>query len=141
MKQENKTLLIKYIICFGVASAIAFVVFGIKGFFVYGTAVNLQIAADGLTVSGFLMTAYAAMIYLSSEGAFIGVSFVLRNIVLAFIPMGRTKHEFYAQYRERKLGEIKKSGERCALVTGLVFLLAGIVCNLVWYNCFYNGPL
>jgi hypothetical protein len=124
-----------------VAAAIAFLVFGVKGFFGSSAAVNLQIVADGLTVSGFLMTAYAAMIYLSSEGAFIGVSFVLRNIVLAFIPMGRTKHEFYAQYRERKLGEIKKSGERCALVTGLIVLIAGVVCNIVWYTCFYNGPI
>lgn len=138
MKQENKTLLIKYIVCFCVASLIALVVFWINGFFVHSTEKNLQIAADGLTVSGFLLTAYAAMIYLSGEGAFIGIGFVLRNIVLAFIPMGRTKHEFYAQYRERKLGEIKKSGDHCALITGLVFLIPGVICTFVYYTCFYN---
>lgn len=141
MKQENKTLLIKYIVCFCVASLIALVVFWIKGFFAHSLAVNIQILSDGLTVSGLLLTSYAAMLFLSSEGAFIGIGFVLRNIVQAFLPMGRKNHEFYAQYRERKLGEIRKPGDHCVLVIGLMFLAAGIILTAIWYTRFYNGPL
>ena len=45
---------------------------------------------------------------IDNKGALIGIGFVLRNVVLAFIPMGRARHELYADYRARKLSEAKK---------------------------------
>ena len=138
MKDENKALLIKYIICFGVASLITLGVFGIKGFFTDSLAVNIQILADGFFVSGILLTLFAGMLFISGEGGLIGIGFVLRNIVQAFTPMGRKNHEFYAQYRERKLKSIKKSGDHCILVTGLFFLIVGITFTVIWYVNFYN---
>ena len=138
MKEENKALLIKYLTCFGIASAITFGVFWIKGFFTDSLAVNVQILSDGFTVSGILFLLFAGMWYLSGEGALIGIGFVLRNVVQAFTPMGRRKHEFYAQYRERKLKEIKKSGDHCILLTGLVFFAIGVVLTGIWYVNFYN---
>ena len=138
MKDENKALLIKYAICFGVAFAITFIVFWIKGFFTDSLAVNIQILADGLFVSGILLTLFAGMMFISGEGGLIGIGFVLRNIVQAFVPMGRKNHEFYAQYRERKLKSMKKSGNHCILVTGLLFLIVGITFTVIWYVNFYN---
>jgi len=58
--------------------------------------------------------------------------------VLTFIPMGRAKHEKYADYRERKLGKAKKQDNSCILVTGLFFLITGIILTLIWYVKFYN---
>ena len=84
------------------------------------------------------MTMLAGMLFVSSEGALIGIGFVLRNVILAFIPMGRQKHELYADYRERKLKEMKKSQDRCILVIGLAFLFVGVVFNIIWYVKFYN---
>ena len=141
MKEENKGLLIKYIICFGIASIITFVVFWIKGFFTDSISVNIQILSDGFFVSGFLMLAFAGMAFISGEGAFIGLGFIFRNIVQAFTPMGRKNHEFYAQYRERKLGELKKPGDHCALVVGLVFIFVGVVLSVIWSTNFYNAPV
>ena len=138
MKKENKALLIKYITCFVIASLITFIVFWIKGFFTQSLAVNVQILADGFFVSGILMTMFAGMMYVSGEGALIGIGFILRNVVLAFVPMGRAKHEKYADYRERKLQESKKSKDSCILLTGLLFLFVGIVFNVIWYMNFYN---
>ena len=138
MKNENKALLTKYIICFVIASLITVIVFWIKGFFNHSVAVNVQILADGFFVSGILMTLFAGMMFVSGEGALIGISFVLRNVVLAFIPMGRARHERYADYRERKLQEMKKSKDNCILVIGLLFLFIGIVFNVIWYANFYN---
>ena len=138
MKKENKALLSKYIICFAVASLIAVVVFWSKGFFAHTVAVNIQILADGFFVSGILMTLFAGMMFVSREGALIGIGFVLRNVILAFIPMGRAKHELYKDYRERKLKEMKKSKDRCILLTGLLFLFVGVVFNVIWYVNFYN---
>ena len=140
MQQEKKQLLMKYLICFVVASLITVGVFWIRGFFTDNVGVNLQILSDGFFVSGILFLMFAGMLFISSEGALIGISFVLRNIVLMFIPMGRKQHEFYAQYRERKLAEkhVKSSSDHCILVVGLVFLAISIVFTVIWYTNFYN---
>lgn len=139
MKQETKVTLTKYAICFGVEALIAFLVIWSKGFFTQSAAVNIQILSDAFFVSGVLMTLFAGMLYVSGEGALIGIGFVLRNVVLAFIPMGRAKHERYADYRERKLSEAKKRNDSCILVTGLFFLFIGIVLTVIWYVNFYNA--
>ena len=138
MKQETKVKLRNYGICVAVEVLIAFLVIWSKGFFTDRASVNVQILADAFFVSGILMTLFAGMMYVSSEGALIGIGFILRNVVLFFVPMGRTKHELYADYRERKLKEAKKHDTRCILVTGLIFLFIGIVFTVIWYTVFYN---
>ena len=138
MKEETKVKLRNYGICFGIEALIAFLVIWSKGFFTESTAVNVQILSDAFFVSGILMTLYAGLLYVSSEGALIGIGFVLRNVVLAFIPMGRARHERYADYRARKLSEAKKHSNRYVLVTGLIFLFIGITLTVIWYAAFYN---
>ena len=141
MNQETKVKLRNYGICVGVELLIGFLVIWSKGFFTDSASVNVQILADAFFVAGILMTLIAGMMYVSSEGALIGISFVLRNVVLFFIPMGRTKHELYADYRARKLSEAKKHDFRCVLVTGLIFLFIGIVLTVIWNMVFYNPPV
>ena len=138
MKQETKVTLIKYAICFGVEAFIAFLVIWSKGFFTDRIAVNIQILSDAFFVAGILMTLFAGMLYISGEGGLIGIGFVIRNAVLAFVPMGRAKHERYADYRERKLNNAKKQNNSCILVTGLFFLVIGIIFTVIWYVKFYN---
>ena len=138
MKKENKALLKKYIICFCVASVLSFIVIWIKGFFTDSIAVNIQILSDAFFVSGILLTMFAGMLYISGEGALLGIGFVLRNVVLTFIPMGRAKQELYSEYRERKLKKAKKEKDNCILVVGLLFLFIGIIFTVIWYVNFYN---
>ena len=138
MEQKKKKLLTKYLVCFVIASLIALVVFWIKGFFTDSLSVNLQILADGFVVSGLMLLAFAGMMYISSEGGLIGVSFILRNVVLAFIPLGRLKHEVYAKYRERKMKELKQNRNASALLVGLLFLFVGILFTVIWYVKFYR---
>ena len=138
MKQETKVKLIKYAVCVGVEMLIAFLVIWSKGFFTDSAAVNLQILADAFFVAGILMTLFAGMLFISSEGALIGIGFVLRNVVLAFIPMGRARHELYADYRARKLKEAKARNNSSILVTGLFFLIIGVILTAIWYVAFYN---
>lgn len=138
MKQETKVKLIKYAVCVGVEVLIAFLVIWSKGFFTDSAAVNLQILADAFFVAGILMTLFAGMLFVSGEGALLGIGFVLRNVVLAFIPMGRTRHELYADYRARKLKEAKKHDSSSILVTGLIFLITGILLTGIWYVKFYT---
>ena len=138
MEQGTKATLRKYAVCFGIEALIAFLVIWSKGFFTGSTAVNIQILSDAFFVSGVLMTLFAGMLYVSSEGALIGIGFVLRNVVLTFIPMGRAKQERYADYRARKLGEAKNKDNSCILVTGLIFLALGIIFTGIWYVKFYH---
>lgn len=141
MKQETKDTFIKYAVCVGIEALIAFLVIWSKGFLVHSAAVNLQILSDAFFVSGILMTLFAGMMYVSGEGALIGIGFVLRNVVLAFIPMGRAKHEKYVDYRTRKMDEIKRNNDSCILVTGLIFLAIGIIFTVIWYLNFYHPSL
>lgn len=138
MKQETKVTLIKYAVCVGVELLIAFLVVWSKGFFAHSIAVNLQILADAFFVAGILMSLFAGMLFISGEGALIGIGFVLRNVVLTFIPMGRAKQERYADYRERKLSQTQKKNISHITVTGLTFLTIGIVLTVIWYVNFYN---
>lgn len=138
MEQEKKSLLKKYLVCFGVASLIALAIIWIKGFFTDSVAVNIQILSDAFFVSGILLTAFAGMMYISGEGALIGIGFILKNAALTFIPNGRKKHETYRDYRERKLGETKKSADHCILVAGLVFLAIGVIFTIIWHENFYQ---
>ena len=138
MNQKTKTALKNYGICVGIEVLIAFLVIWSKGFFTDSAAVNLQILSDAFFVSGILMTLLAGMLYVSSEGALVGIGFVLRNVALTFIPMGRARQERYADYRKRKLSEAKSKNERCILVTGLIFLAVGIIFTVIWDVKFYN---
>ena len=133
MNEQTKATLKKYGICVGIEVLIAFLVIWSKGFFTDSVTVNIQILSDAFFVSGILMTLFAAMLYVSGEGALIGIGFVLRNAVLTFIPMGRAKQERYADYRERKLSKAQKHDDRHIFVTGLIFLVIGIVFTAIWY--------
>jgi len=139
VKPETKVSLRNYAVCVGVEVLIGFLVIWSKGFFTQSTAVNIQILSDAFFVPGILMTLFAGMMYVSGEGALIGISFVLRNVVLAFVPMGRTRHELYADYRARKLREAKKHNNRYILVPGLIFLFIGIIFTGIWYVAFYTS--
>ena len=136
---EKKAKVRNYAICFGIEAVIAFLVIWSKGFFTDRAAVNLQILADAFFVPGILVTLFAGMLYVSGEGALIGIGFVLRNAVLTFIPMGRAKQELYADYRARKLKEAKPHSARCILVSGLVFLVIGIALSVIWSVKFYQA--
>ena len=138
MKEETKVSLRNYGICVGIELVLAFLVIWSKGFFTQNLSSNMIILSDAFFVPGILMSLFAGLMYVSSEGALIGVSYVLRNVVLFFIPMGRNRHERYADYRERKLSKAKDRSNRPVLFTGLIFLAIGIILTVVWNMVFYN---
>lgn len=139
VKQETKVSLRKYAICFGVEILIAFLVIWANDFFTQSAAVNIQILADAFFTAGILMTLLAGLLYISGEGALIGLGFILKSVVLTFIPMGRLKHEKYIDYRARKLSEAKDKNNRHILVTGLIFVFIGVIFTVIWYAGFYNA--
>lgn len=139
MKQETKITIKKYAVCFSIEAVIVFLVIWTNGFFTQSAAVNLQILSDAFFIAGIVLTLFAGMMYISSEGALIGIGFVLRSAFLTFIPMGRAKQEKYIDYRARKLEKAKAHSISHILVTGLIFVFIGIVFTIIWYARFYNA--
>ncbi len=129
----------KYAVSIGVELLMAFLVVMSKGFFSESPSVNVQILADAFFVPGVLMTLFAGMMFISGEGGLIGIGFVIRNAVLSLIPMGRAKHEVYADYRARKMAKAKKGGVRYVLLPGLAFLAIGIALSCYWSTAYYSG--
>lgn len=133
MEKENKDAWKKYLACFGVAIVIAFLVIWIRGFFTDDAKTNMTILCDAFSVSGILLLLFSGLMFVSSEGAFLGIGYALKRAVRVFVPVINRKEETYAEYRERKTGKEKKKGDSCIFFTGLFFLLVGLIFMLIWY--------
>lgn len=135
MKKEKKALLIRYLICFCVASVIVLAVFAIRGFFTESAKANIQILHDAFFTAGILLVLFSGLVFVSGEGALLGVRYVFGTAIKAlFVPFGRKDQETFAQYRERKLGTKKPSGAGPIFLTGLLFVLVSVIFLIIWYQ-------
>ena len=121
------------------------VVFGIAVFFLvcwlshYTTLETdqerLRVLCDAFTIPGILLLAAAGLIWAANNGAFYGISYGLRTakqILLPFLPSEYVKYRDYIEKKKEK----KVTGYRFIFITGLVFLLAGVIL-LVRFNMLY----
>ena len=128
MNDDKKALLRKLLIDFGVGAILVVLVFSIKGFFI-----DTRVLADAFSSAGLLMILFSGLLYVSGEGAFLGIGYALGRAIKALIPFSHKEHETYAQYRERKTGK-KKTGDWCLVVAGLVYLLVGVIFTIIVMN-------
>ena len=134
MENESKLILKRYIICFCVAAGLVVAALAIRGFFTSDTKANIQLLTDAFFAAGALMMLFSGLLFVSGEGMFLGIGYALGRAVKALIPFSRKEHETYAQYRERKVGNHKKSSEGCIFLTGLFFVLVSVVFLIIWYQ-------
>lgn len=134
MEKEKKTILWKYVITLCVGLALALVVCAIGGFFQEDAKENIRLLHDAFFSVGALLVLFFGLLYVSSEGAFLGIGYALSWTIKTFIPFGRKTQETYAQYRERKLGKQKKKGNACVFFIGLLFIAISIVFLIIWYQ-------
>lgn len=134
MENESKLILRRYIISFCVASGIAVAAMAIKGFFTSDTKMNMQVLTDAFFAAGALMILFSGLLFVSGEGMFLGIGYAMGRAIKALIPFSRKEHETYAQYRERKVGNHKKSSEGCVFLTGLFFVLISVIFLIIWYQ-------
>ena len=80
------------------------------------------------------MVLFFGLLYVSGEGAFLGIGYALTWAFKALIPLGRKTQETYAQYRERKLGKEKKKRNHSVLFIGLLFIAISIIFLVIWYQ-------
>ena len=134
MKKEIKSFLIRYGISFAIAALITFAIIALKGFFTDKLRVNMQILSDSFFASGVLFMLVYGLLFISSEGGFIGIGFALKRAIRVFVPIYRKNEETFAQYRERKLAKKGGRGDSCVFFTGLFFFLVSLIFLIIWYN-------
>ena len=81
-----------------------------------------RLLSDAFMLPGFLMVAGGLMIWMSNEGAWHGVAFVVTRAVKFLLPFGRgTKDENYGEYVARQ-SKKRVDGYSFVIVTGVIFL-------------------
>lgn len=87
---------------------------------------------DAFSIPAVLLIAFGALLWVSGEGAFTGISWAARNAILLLIPGKALERETYAEYRARRK-EGKASGYGFLFIVGLVFFAISMV-FLILYN-------
>ena len=95
---------------------------------------TMKALSDAFSVSGILLLAYGALIYVSTEGMFDGVSYAGMFVVRSLVPgMRRNPIQKYGDYK------VSKEGKRCSgyayiFFIGLGFLAVGIIFTILFFT-------
>lgn len=101
-------------------------------FLSHGLMDRYRLLSDAFFLPGILMVLFGSLVWVSNEGAFDGVSYVVSNAFYWLIPGGRLHHyERYSDYVERKRGKRVK-GYSFLFWVGAGFVIAGFVFNLLF---------
>ena len=134
MSDKRVVTAIKY----GAAVAFGLLIGGIYlvsgDFFSQSLREMYRLLSDAFMLPGFLMVCAGLMIWLSNEGAWHGVAFVLSRAVKLLIPFGRgAKDENYGDYVARQ-SKKQINGFGFLLVTGAVFLLISLIFLVLFHQ-------
>lgn len=122
---KKKTILLKYLIGFFVASAIFFLTISLRNIYIATDQQQIyRFLSDGFSIPGVLFLCFGILLWLANLGSFNGIGYAMKHLVLMLIPLSRKKHETYAQYLETRK---TVSGFGFLFVIGGLFLLLGIV--------------
>ena len=120
MSARTKKGLVKYACCTVVTVLLAWAYLSSRDFVNASLQDQYRFLCDAFTIPGLLMILSGALVWVSNEGAFHGVSYCLRLAVFALIP-GKRKdgYEKYGDYVERK-SQKKIGGYSFLFWSGLV---------------------
>lgn len=95
---------------------------------------GMKALADAFTVSGILILAYGALIYVSTEGMFDGISYAGMFAIRTLIPgMRKNPIQKYGDYKVAK-DEKRCSGYAYVFFVGLGFLAVGITFTILFFT-------
>lgn len=128
--------IIGYAICFGIGAGLFFLVCWLERYPALETdQERLRVLCDAFTIPGLLLAAAAGLVFAANNGTFYGLGYGLRTakqILLPFLPSEHVKYRDYIAKKKEK----KVSGYGFILISGLVFLLVGIIL-LIRFNMLY----
>ena len=124
--KEPRKIIIRYLITLVAAGVLFLLVLWVNDYWNATELVDIyKILADGFTVPGVILIMLTALVRLSAEGAFDGLSYVIRQGAYLLIPR-KYKHETYYDYKTSK-GEKKPHGYSCMFYVGVVLVLIALV--------------
>ncbi|MBO4652063.1 MAG: DUF3899 domain-containing protein [Lachnospiraceae bacterium] len=97
-----------------------------------GKADRYRALCDAFTVPGILLIAFGILFWASSEGAFTGVKWLLRNAIYLLIPGKALDRVSYSEYLKERSAN-KTRPHACMFVIGGLFLLIAVL-FLVLFN-------
>ena len=132
MSKALKIRLLRYGISVvsGLAVGIAYLIG--QDFLEQGLMDRYRLLSDAFFLPGILMVLFGCLLWMSNEGAFDGVGYVVSNAFYWLIPGGRLHHyERYGDYVERKRSK-RVTGYSFLFWVGVVFVAVGFVFNLLF---------
>ncbi|MCR5231689.1 MAG: DUF3899 domain-containing protein [Acholeplasmatales bacterium] len=124
-------VIIKYSVAIIVATGLLFMALGLRNYFsVEDNKEKIKMLSDGFTIPGVFLCLLGVLVWISNQGAFTGVSYLVKRMFTALLPRFR-KEETYAEYRENRK---KYSGYLFLFIVGGAFLITGIVLAIVYMN-------
>ena len=101
----------------------------LNGYDPNGAAVDrYRLLADGFTIPGMLMVMIAALIWISTQGMFDGLSYCFRQAANIFIPFtgAKKKHQTYFDFKEER-SDKRASGYGFLFFCGCGFLSVAVI--------------
>ena len=135
MSERLKTNLLKYGITGAVCLGLAALYCGLRGLGGMTGAEKYRVLCDGFTIPGLIALCVGALLWVSNDGFFYGLSYCLHVAWRALLPGGRQKTERYYDYVTRKK-EKKVSGYGFLFICGGVCMAIAIVFLILFYRVY-----
>jgi hypothetical protein len=132
VKKPSLSTVIKYAVAIGLWLCFALWYLVSNDVLHAGTKDIYRLVSDAFGVPGLLCLFAGLMIYLSNEGAFDGIGFILQYVFRSLIP-GAQKMENYGTFRERSR-EKKITGFAFLPIIGAVLQVLSLVFTWLFYN-------
>ena len=134
MSKTLKTRLIKYGSCALFVGMMAYLYFSMREFHTASLVEQYRMLCDSLTVPGILLLMMGVLVWLSNEGAFLGIGWALNWTVRSLIPGGRGfRDETYADYVERKTAN-RIRGYGFLFISGGITMAAALVFLALYHS-------
>jgi hypothetical protein len=97
--------------------------------------IRYKVLADAFTVPGMIMVCVSALLWISKDGFFDGISYSLKRLAHSLVPFKRNQNdEKYYDYKIRMREKRISSGFGFIFFTGLGFLAIATVFIALFYS-------
>ena len=127
--KDRKKVLLQYSITTLICAGTSFMILYMNGFWrTFDLAEKYKLLADAFTIPGILLIMVAALVWVSSEGFFDGISYAVTQFSGMIIPsIGKKyKHMKYYDYKMEKK-EKRSGGYSFLFFVGLLFTVIAVV--------------
>lgn len=96
---------------------------------------KVRIISNACTIPGMMLIMLGCLVWLSNEGAFVGLGYVMSYLMDRLIPGGRTvkKDEKYYDYAQRKRNK-ERAPFLFLFISGSCFLAVAIITLVIFYQ-------